>query len=68
MARRSQRQLIRDRLSSAVKACDRIDGCLQEVEAMYLDAGEARGMELRQIAGMVQVLRQTLTDWRRERT
>lgn len=68
MAKRSQRQLIKDRLSSAARACDRIDGLLSEVEQIYLRAGEERGMELQQIAGMCGLLRQTIVDWRRERT
>ena len=68
MAPRTTRQLIKDRLSSAARACDRVNGLLKEVEQIYLKAGESRGMELRPISEMALLLRQTIEDWRRERT
>lgn len=68
MAKRTTRQLIRDRMEGAVKDCDRARHKLEQVEREYLIAGEPRGMDLRSLQDLLSQVRDMIHRWRRERT
>lgn len=68
MAKRSTRQLIKDRLDSACKHLDQADTKLAEVQAMYLDAGEERGEALFPLRDLLMQNRELIRRFRYERT
>ena len=68
MARRSTRQLIRDRLEQSNRSLDTAKSKIIQAQQLYLQAGEERGLELEPITGAIEDIRNALARWRIERT
>ena len=68
MAKRSTRQIIRDRLEQSNRSLDTARSKIIQAQQLYLEAGEERGLELEPIVGAIEEVRNALARWRIERT